>query len=333
MSATPSGWIRSLLANAVVRIGIGAVVAGGPLGPWPARALDVSEPQPPARTAAIKGVLEGPRYRAGPTAHRTEVQANLQRLPQNGPPTQVEAPAPDDTILVALALSEPYTVAEHIAEQHRLELLDQTELSSLGLRVVRYRVPDDRPIAPIIANLQKDQRIGSVQANVEYGLPIRGFTMGGRPSVDQQTSRYDSQGTLLRRTLRPNTALVGRSADGPRAAAQPGTSGAAAAAKPPDKRPLAYERRRRHLLDQLAVVETARRMVLEQLEELERSQANGLKVSGGISAETLVNRQAARDEARETDSFRRANLRRRCSEIKVDPEGYEQALVHFCGKL
>ena len=333
--------IWTLLANAVVLIGVGGVVAGGPLGGPPALAADLTQPQPLARIAAMGGALEGPQHHAGPPVHRTEVNADLKLLlGQNGSPAQVDATARDDTILVAVALSDPYSVDEHIAEQYRLKLVDRTELSSFGLRVVRYRVQDNRPLGPIIANFRKDHRISSVQANVEYGLPTRsGSKKESGPGVDQQSSRYDPQGASLRRPLNRNPAIVSTVGD-PRAAAQPGASEVSGVAKAtrPSKRSLTYERRRRQLLDQLAAAETARRMVVEQLEELERSHIQeGLEVSGGTSAAPMADRQTAspwpRGEARDTGSWRRANLRRRCTEIKVDPDGYEKALVDLCRTL
>ena len=55
-------------------------------------------------------------------------------------------------------------------------------------------------------------------------------------------------------------------------------------------RSLTYERQRQQLLDQLAVAEEARRMAMEELEELERSQTReGVEVSGGTSAASVAN--------------------------------------------
>ena len=79
-------------------------------------------------------------------------------------------------------------------------------------------------------------------------------------------------------------------------------------------------------------------MAMEELEELERSQTReGVEVSGGTSAAFVANRHSAspwpRDDARDTDGSQRANLRRRCIEIRVDPDGYEKALVDLCRTL
>jgi hypothetical protein len=73
-----------------------------------------------------------------------------------------------DDILVALAASTPTAVDEDIAKQHGLELIERTELTSLGLRVVRYRVPVSVAAGNVLAALATDQRIRRAQMDVEY---------------------------------------------------------------------------------------------------------------------------------------------------------------------
>ena len=329
-----------LLANALVLIGVGTMLALNPLGLQLALATDLTQPRSVARVAAIEGALEHSPYHASPPIRRIEAKADLKLLLAQSELSALDGVASDDTILVAFVLSEPYSVDEDIAAQHGLKLIDRTELSSFGLRIVRYRVQNNQPIGPVITNLRKDRRISSVQTNVEYGLPTRsGATKESGPDVGQQTSQYDPQAASLRRRLNSNAA-VARTIGGPRAAAQSGLDGVAGAPKAtkPTNRSLTYERRRQQLLDQLAVAEEARRMAMEELEELERSQTReGVEVSGGTSAASVADRHAAspwpRDDARDSDSSRRANLRRRCIEISIDPNGYEKALVDLCRTL
>ncbi len=335
-----AGRIRMLLANALVLIGVGTMLALNPLGLQLALATDLTQPRTVARVAAIEGALEHFPYHASLPIRRVEVKADLKLLLAQSESSALDGAARDDTILVAFALSEPYSIDEDIAAQHGLELIDRTELSSFGLRIVRYRVQTNQPIGPVIANLRKDQRISSVQANVEYGLPTRSeVTKESGPGVGQQTKQYDPQGASLRRRLNSDAA-VARTIGGPRAAAQSRVSGVVRAPKAtkPTNRSLTYERQRQQLLDQLTVAEEARRMAMEELEELERSQTReGVEVSGGTSAAFVANRHSAspwpRDDARDTDGSQRANLRRRCIEIRVDPDGYEKALVDLCRTL
>ena len=221
-------------------------------------------------------------------------------LAQSGS-SALDGAARDDTILVAFALSEPYSIDEDIAAQHGLELIDRTELSSFGLRIVRYRVQTNQPIGPVIANLRKDQRISSVQANVEYGLPTRSeVTKESGPGVGQ-TKQYDPQGASLRRRLNSDAA-VARTIGRRRAAAQSRLGGVVGAPKAtePTNSISHLPTPGQQLLDQLAVAEEARRMAMEELEELERSQTReGVEVSGGTSAASVANR-ILRAHGRET---------------------------------
>jgi hypothetical protein len=227
---------------------------------------------------------------------------------------------------------------DDIAAQHDLKLVDRTELSSFGLRIVRYRVQNSRPIGPVIANLRRDQRISSAQANIEYGVRSEAKTENG-PDVDQQSSQPDPQGASGRRRLN-SEAAVAPIISGSRAVAQPRLSGVVGATKAtkPTNRSLAYERQRQRLLGQLAVAEEARRMAMEKLEELERSHTpDVMEFSESTAAAPVTDRHTAslwpKGDANETRSSRRANLRRRCIEIRVDPDGYEKALMDLCRTL
>jgi hypothetical protein len=98
----------------------------------------------------------------------------------------------------------------------------------------------------------------------------------------------------------------------------------------PTNRSLTYERQRQRLLGQLAVAEEARRLAMEKLEELERSHTHeGMEFSESTPAAPAASLWP-KDDASETRSSRRANLRRRCIEIRGDPDGYEKALMDLC---
>jgi hypothetical protein len=107
------------------------------------------------------------------TLPRAAIKADLKLLfAQNGQVSATDAIAGDDTILVRLDISVPRTVDDDIAKQHGLELIDRTELNALGWRVVRYRLPTNRLVPSIVAELRDDERILGVQGTVQYGLPI-----------------------------------------------------------------------------------------------------------------------------------------------------------------
>ena len=176
---------------------IAVMSAFGLLGEPSALAADLSELQSVTRIAtAGSGQPEAFAFRPGLPVRETDIDADLKLLlVQNGAPAKSDAEFGDDTILVAFAFSVPESIDEDIAKEHGLELVDRTELSSLGLRVVRYRAQANSPIAPIIANLRKDQRISSTQASVEYrlpsqnGPPTEANQQKDRPGVTRQAKR------------------------------------------------------------------------------------------------------------------------------------------------
>lgn len=203
------------------------VSALGLLGGPSALAADLGDFQPVTRIAAAgAGEPEAFAFRPGLPARETEIDADLKLLlAQNGPPSKTGAEFGDDTILVAFALSVPQSIDEDIAKQHGLELVDRTELPSLGLRVVRYRAQANAPIAPIITNLRKDQRISSAQANAEYRLPNQSgpatevSRLKDRLRVARQAKQDDPPRASVRRRSDGKTAAVNRVA--PKFAGQP----------------------------------------------------------------------------------------------------------------
>ena len=231
---TPALW-RSLVSPAACIMAV--VSAFGLLGEPSALAADLGDLQPVTRIAAAgAGEPEAFAFRPGLPVRETEIDADLKLLlAQNGPPSKTGAAFGDDTILVAFALSVPQSIDEDIAKQHGLELVDRTELPSLGLRVVRYRAQANAPIAPIIANLRKDQRISSAQANAEYRLPSQSgpatevSRLKDRLGVARQAKRDDPPRASVRRRSDGKTAAVNRVA--PKSAEQPGIIEAAATPK------------------------------------------------------------------------------------------------------
>ena len=207
---------------------IAVMSAFGLLGEPSAFAADLGDLQPVTRIAAAgAGEPEAFAFRPGLPARETEIDADLKPLlAQNGPPSKTGAVFGDDTILVAFALSVPQSIDEDIAKQHGLELVDRTELPSLGLRVVRYRAQANSPIAPIITNLRKDQRISSAQASAEYRLPSQSgpatevSRLEDRLGVARQAKQDDPPRASVRRRSDGKTAAVNKVA--PKSTEQPG---------------------------------------------------------------------------------------------------------------
>jgi hypothetical protein len=87
---------------------------------------------------------------------------------QTTSPGPVEASAHRHSVLVAFAFSAPSGVEDEIAKEHQLELVDKLALPTLGLRVVRYTIPDSRTLESVLVELRADRRVSSAQVNVEY---------------------------------------------------------------------------------------------------------------------------------------------------------------------
>ena len=66
-----AGRTRMLLANALVLIGVGTMLALNPLGLQLALATDLTQPRSVARVAAIEGALEHSPYHASPPIRKS----------------------------------------------------------------------------------------------------------------------------------------------------------------------------------------------------------------------------------------------------------------------
>jgi len=64
------------------------------------------------------------------------------------------------------------------------------------LRLVRFRIPDDRPIAPLIERLRADGRVKSAQTNVPYRTAIQAPTQeqGGQQDSLSEAAKTSSDG-------------------------------------------------------------------------------------------------------------------------------------------
>jgi len=94
--------------------------------------------------------------------------ANAEEAEQIAAKTEIDDGASQESVLVSFTLSAPDGVEAEVAKEHNLELVSKLPLPTLGIRVVRYVVPDSRPIAAVLARLRTDQRVSSAQVNVQY---------------------------------------------------------------------------------------------------------------------------------------------------------------------
>ncbi len=130
--------------------------------------------------------------------------ANAEEAEQIAAKTEIDDGASSEFVLVSFTLSAPDGVEADIAKEHNLELVSKLPLPTLGIRVVRYVVPDSRPIAAVLARLRADQRVSSAQVNVQYrqlepGVPetVVGSTPSPPPNVGPR--RLAARKSIVRR--------------------------------------------------------------------------------------------------------------------------------------
>lgn len=158
-------------------------------------------PHSATQLASLGNAADAPLSRLGLPVRQVIIDMDLRvLLARNGAPVATDAQAADDTILVALALAVPRSTEEEIARQYGLELIDRTELAELGLRIVQFRLPPDKAIGPVLAELRNDQRVRRAQRNSRYE-PLPPATepvprtprtnVGARPSEVNKTAAVD----------------------------------------------------------------------------------------------------------------------------------------------
>ena len=84
----------------------------------------------------------------------------------------------------------PESLDEEVAKAHGLEIVGRNTMSSLGLRLVRYRIPDGRSLSSVVERLKADPRVESAQANVRYALPEQQHDRSRRAGPASRRSRH-----------------------------------------------------------------------------------------------------------------------------------------------
>lgn len=81
------------------------------------------------------------------------------------------AAANEEIIITQLVLAAPEGSEDDIGEVYGLELLDWSTLTSLEMRIARYRVPRSKPVQSVLGQLRKDHRVISAEVSVQYAHP------------------------------------------------------------------------------------------------------------------------------------------------------------------
>ena len=73
-----------------------------------------------------------------------------------------------DEVLITLPATTPETLETAVAQAFDLTILERTPLGLIDARLVRLRIPDQRAVPAVIAALQGDPRVPTVQPNFYY---------------------------------------------------------------------------------------------------------------------------------------------------------------------
>jgi len=73
-----------------------------------------------------------------------------------------------DEVVIGIARATPEAVDDAVGQTHGLQLLERSTLELLGVRLVRYRVLNNRPLAAALTALQGDPRVLAPQLNYSY---------------------------------------------------------------------------------------------------------------------------------------------------------------------
>jgi hypothetical protein len=134
------------------------------------RAVHAGEPQSPA-AVEVAAVAPGRDDTAVSRRAVGDGTAQLELLlAQNTAPDASEER--EHTVLAGFPMSAPQSVEEGVAKAYKLEIVRRITVQSLARRIVVYRIKDGRAPADLVAALEKDARIVSVQVNVRYASPL-----------------------------------------------------------------------------------------------------------------------------------------------------------------
>jgi len=125
------------------------------------------QPIAPVALAGAGGRTLGPAQR-NPQTPPTQAPSN-QPPPNAGQQAAVtNAQFVPDEVVVRMAQATPEVVDLAVGQTHGLQLLERSTITNLGVRLVRYRVLNNRPLDAAVAALQGDPRVLGPQLNYYY---------------------------------------------------------------------------------------------------------------------------------------------------------------------
>jgi subtilase family protein len=117
----------------------------------------------PRGPVALAGAAGRPLAQRGPQTPQTPPAAGQQPTIPSG-----QAQFVPDEVVVRMARTMPEAVDLAVAQTHGLQLLERSTIELIGVRLVRYRVLNNRPLAGALTALQGDPRTLGPQLNYYY---------------------------------------------------------------------------------------------------------------------------------------------------------------------
>lgn len=131
------------------------------------RTVIVAKPRakrpPLPKTTALSGFAAPPGKRQPPGTGGSATGGPL-RLP----PASLDSAFVPDEVLVTMAPATPPAVDDQVAATYGLQVLSRDTLGLIGQRLVRYRIPDGRPVATLVTLLAAEPRVSAPQPNFIY---------------------------------------------------------------------------------------------------------------------------------------------------------------------
>ena len=106
---------------------------------------------------------------AEPPTEPTRIARGPGPRPSGVPPKDEHRYVPDEVLFELRAGVSPQTIDE-IARRQRLQRLASQPLALIGTTLYRYKIKDKRSVPTVVAVLERDARIGTVQPNYLYRL-------------------------------------------------------------------------------------------------------------------------------------------------------------------
>jgi subtilisin family serine protease len=126
---------------------------------------------PPSERVEKKSAREPVRKQPPPP------RSTARRSPSGVPPANERRLVPDEVVVELSAAATPQDI-QALQGRHQLTLLESQSSLLSGTTLLRWRIPDRRTVAAVVAELEGDAAVQSAQPNYLYSLQQAGVNVG-----------------------------------------------------------------------------------------------------------------------------------------------------------